>query len=218
MKRIVDFGISASSKLGRLSSGHDKLDSVNGTGEYLGIVRLGKKNLLFTKTTRSGGHANDGLVKINEVDFDLYADGDVVVYYNKYKSEGIRDLEKAFNNPAIIKMIDDEYTISGILDKLKVKCERSNVEVPIVSSFIQTIEHIYPEGYDLEEAIRKGPNYERESEVRKRPLELLIVTGLDRELFEDLINVKSNMHISFYQLANKYREQQQELEGKRSTR
>ena len=116
-RQLVDFGLSESSKPGRLNSGHDKIDLVNGTGVYLGIVRLGNKNLMFTKTTRSGGHEHDGEIKINEVDFDLYADGDVVVYYNKYKSEGIRDLEKAFNNPTIINMIDDEYTISRILEK-----------------------------------------------------------------------------------------------------
>ena len=59
---------------------------------------------------------------------------------------------------------------------------------------------------------------ERVPAHEERPVERLIVTGIDRDLFEDLVDAKSKMHISFYQLAHKYREQQQELEGKHSLR
>lgn len=206
MRKIVDFGISESSKIGRLMSGHEKLDLVNGTGDYLGIVRLGNKNLLFTRTTRSGRGKYDGQVMINEIDFDLYPDGEVVAYYNLYKTDGIIDLQRAFNNPTVIKMLDEGKSLLEILDKLKVRYERSHITKAIESDFMPGEEYHYPKDYDFAKALMPGSDYNRDDEITKERVERLIITGIDREIFEDLLETKKNAHHSFYDMACSQRE------------
>ena len=205
MRRIVDFGISEASKIGRLSSSHDRPDHINGEGEYLGIVKLGNKNLLFTKTIRSGGSKHDGEIMINEVDFDIYFDGDVVTYFNTYKSEGIRELQKSFNSPAIVEMINSGKTIPEILDKLRVDYRLSPIAKIIETDFMQSELYIYPKDYDFEKALMPGSDYDRDDEIIKEPVERLLIAGLDREVFEDLLETKRTTH-SFYDVVSSQRE------------
>ena len=206
MRKIVDFGISEASKIGRLSSSHDRPDHINGIGEYLGIFRLGNKNLLFTKTTRSGGGQHDGEIMINEVDFDMYFDGGIVVYFNTYKPEGVRELQRSFNSPAIVEMINSGKTIQEILEKLRVDYRISPIAKLIESDFMPSHEYIYPKDFDFKKAMMPGSDYDREDEVKKEPVERLLVAGLEREVFEDLLETKKNIHQSFYDVASSQRE------------
>ena len=208
MKKIVDFGISKYSDVGKLRSAHDEMDLVNGTGEYLGIVRLGNKNLMFTRTTRSGAGLHDGEIMINEVDFDVYTDGGIAVYYNLYKSEGVKDLQRAFNSQIVTKLLDEGKSLTEILDRLHVNYNVSFVKDAIETDFHNSEEYIYPKDYDFERAIMDGDSYEGRRDVKKEKVERLIATGIGRELFEDLIRVKQHTHQSIYQLGYHYLDMQ----------
>ena len=61
MKKIVDFGISECSTQERLDPAHDKLDLVNGTGEYLGMIRFDDREIIITRTISSGRGQYNGV-------------------------------------------------------------------------------------------------------------------------------------------------------------
>ena len=218
MKKIVDFGINESSRIGRLYSGQDKMDLVNGTGDYLGMLEIGGKNLMFTRTTRSGRNEHNGEIRINEVDYDMYPDGSMAVYYNLYRTEGIKSLERAINNPTFIRLLESGKTIKEVLMQLRVVCNDSYIDKIIEADFKPSREYIYPEGYDFEKSMVERDSYERKNEVKKVPVELLMVTGIDREYFEDLIYTKLHMHYSLYQMAHMMRKMEEELANKQNQR
>ena len=101
MQKIVDFGISESSNMERLNSGHEALDLVNGTGEYLGMIHFGNHEVMITRTISSGKGKYDGQIMANEVEYDTYPDGSIAIYYNKDKSDELYQLQQQLNRPII---------------------------------------------------------------------------------------------------------------------
>ena len=203
MQKIVDFGISESSNAERLNARHDKIDLINGTGEYLGIIQLGNKKVMITRTLTSGKNMYNGKIMANEVEYDTYQDGSIVVYYNLGKSDEIIHLQQRLNHPLITEALSENNNIKDALVKagVNVSMYTSYSEEKIVSEFKPSTRSVYPDDYDFEEAEMKGSTYLKNKDIKKIPVELIIVTGIQPELFEQLKQAKEFTHMSTYQIA-----------------
>ncbi len=115
MDKIIGFGINEKAKPGKINATHDKMDLENGTGKYLGLIKIYDKHYVVTLT--ESGH-NKGLIMVNEILFDSYMDGDISFYYCTHKSEESRRLEDELNNPTLLRLIKDGQSIYDMLSKI----------------------------------------------------------------------------------------------------
>ena len=80
----------------------------------------------------------------------------------------------------------------------------------IERNFYQSMEYIYPDDYNYEEYARLGSSYSKENEVKKIPVEKMIVTGIKSELFENLKQAREYMHMTTYQVAALLKQMEEE--------
>lgn len=203
MRRLVDFGINESSTTERLDSAHSKLDLVNGCGEYLGIIQIDGHKVMITRTISSGANLYNGQLMANEVEYDVYSDGSIAVYYNCEKTEDLLRLQEMLNNPIVAKELASGkslYEVMLLFDVVMDKYVSYGIE-RIEKEFHPSEEYIYPDDYDFEEALRLGPNYPKDKDVKKMPVERMIVTGIPNNLFENLKQAREYTHMSTYQVA-----------------
>ncbi len=200
MERLIDFGISEASRMDRLDPGWDKLDLENGRGEFITVLEVNNKHYLVTR-----GHdkRNKGKIQVNEIAFDSYKDGSLVFYFNTHKDSVCTMMEEKLNSPQV-----EEVGLDRLLDRIG---NVSHVVKLLESEFHRDEELIYPEGYFE----RKGSyleGTEDESEIKRVPCEKMMITGLSREIFEELRRSKEHYSGSFYATSRRNDELERENE------
>lgn len=216
MRRLVDFGINESSTMDRLDSGHSKLDLVNGTGEYLGIIQIDGRKVMITRTISSGANLYNGQLMANEVEYDIYSDGSIAVYYSSEKTEDLLRLQEMLNNPVVAREMASGKSLYEVMILFGIAMDRSYGTERIEKEFHPSKEYIYPDDYDFEEALKLGPNYPKDKDVKKMPVEKMIVTGIPNDLFENLKQARKYTHMSTYQVAALLRklEEEKSMDGR----
>ncbi len=212
MIKKVEFGINESKRTDRLDPGWDKIDINKGIAEYLGIVRVGNKNLMITLNTAITDFEDRysiGKIMVSEIDYDSYQDGSIVVYYNLDKCPECYLLEEKINNEMIKKMLKSGENIYDILNIRDIKLNPS-MEKRIINEFNVVTDYIYPKDFDYSKASQLGGNYEKSKEIRETQSERLIVTGISNTLFNSLKESKNN-HMSIYQMSKYIERLQSEL-------
>ena len=212
MVKKIEFGINESLKEERLNSGWDKIDSINGIGQYLGIIRIGNRNLMITLNTDYSNFEKRysvGNIKVNEIEYDTYQDGNIIVYYNIDKGHECAVLEDKFNSDTVKKMLENGASIYDILNLSNYKINPI-FEKRILNEFKETTDYVYPNDYDYKELLNNGLNYEKNNRILERKVETLIVTGISNALFMSLKESKNN-HMSMYQMIKKLEKLKLEL-------
>ena len=200
MEKLVEFGINESSTTERLNSAHEKMDLVNGTGEYLGMIQLGDHEILITKAKYLSNQPDK--IMANEIEYDTYSDASIAVYYNLKKSEELLRLQEKLNHPLINKLLSQGKNIKEALESVGIFVHKhtTNMEERINAEFRPSERYEYPPNYDFNKAEQIGYT-SQDTNIKKVPIEHIIVTGIQPELFENLKQAKRFTQMSTYQMA-----------------
>ena len=175
MRKFVKFEINENAEIGNLRKHSSQTpDPRNGTGEFLGTIKMGDKIVMFTRTVESPNHNLEGFIRANEIVYDFSPNGDVDFYYNPEPSEDLIRLQQVLEHAPVEEELKKGATIRDIL-AMVYREPGKGVDKIVEMDLKPTTRRV-----------RQGDPEEGTEVIIEEPAQQMYITGLMPEVFENL--------------------------------